>query len=109
MDTGREREGKIQRLHALDEEAAALRKELGLSKAGGTIFRESISINRTIIVTATGYGEASVQVVDGEDAENSNVTGYRRYPTEDEAIAKASGMWEAGEDESALESDEEPR
>jgi hypothetical protein len=98
---------KVTRLRALDLETAELRKELGFSNPGEVIFQESLSADRSIVVIASGYGAATIQVNDGDyDPQNSQALASREYLNEADAVAKATRMYEEGSDESALEEDE---
>ncbi len=55
----------LDRLRRLDEEAAAERKELGLSSPGEVVWQADVDFRRLLVVVADGYGRASLLEVEG--------------------------------------------
>jgi hypothetical protein len=79
----------IKRLHELEEEAAAIRRELKISEPGAVLYQRTLDIDRELLVIADGMGGATLLVIDGDYPNNCNYDIERGYPTEAEATAAA--------------------
>jgi hypothetical protein len=88
------KKSKLHRLLKLEEQARALRKELGISALGEILFEGSESVwpEREVVVEANGRGGATLMVVEGNYPMDYLTIRQQQFSTEDDACEAAEEL-----------------
>lgn len=84
----------LKRLHKLEHQVETLRRQLGVSAQGETIFQapKSMWSATDVVVEADGWGGANLLIVEGNYPADYFVHSKQFFQTEDEACEAAEGL-----------------
>jgi hypothetical protein len=80
---------QLEELRLLDQQAQALRKEMGHSQPGEVIWQTRLDFDELLVVAADGYGRASLLRVSGNYPVEYTLKDRREFDSEDAACAEA--------------------